>query len=170
MKAWETFSPWETFSNLQFNARVQTQAPTVSYLHCFPERFAEYFAARDAVEQMAFAEDNWDGYGAISIDFQTKVNAKVALMQLEAGVPAPQVTPNSNGTFSFEWETGQGAAHLEIGRTRYSFYVKPVIGVPYLSRGHVNQINATIGMRVGEVLFPKPSSTLTPFTQPAINV
>jgi hypothetical protein len=154
---------WETYSPFQFNAYSRTPALAwvLQVSQCFPHRFAEYSAARDAVEHMAFAEENWDGCGAVPINFQTKVTAKVALAQLEAAVPAPQVTPNSNGTLSFEWETDRGAAHLEIGRTRYSFYVKPVVGVAYFARGHVNQIDATLGLRVNEGLFPKPSSTVS---------
>jgi hypothetical protein len=149
---------WEIFSPFQSEAFPRVQAPfawvrPVSY--CFPQRFAEFAAARDAVERMAFAEANWDGYGASPISFQTKVNAKVVLAQLEQCVPAPQVSANSNGTFSFEWETDQGAAHLEIGRTKYSFYVKPLAGAPYFAQGHVNQMDGTIGLRVDEGISPK---------------
>ena len=164
MKALEIFSP------LQFNAYAGTQmlpAYVLPLSQCFPQRFAEYFTARQAVEQMAFAEDNWDGYGAVPINLYTQMNAKLALGQLEAGVAAPQVTPNGSGTYSFEWETDHGAAHLEIGRTRYSFYVKPVFGTPHFARGCVNQIDARLGLLVDEALFPKPSSTVS---QPTINV
>ncbi|MGC1614284.1 MAG: hypothetical protein WA736_06345 [Candidatus Acidiferrum sp.] len=154
---------WGTYSSFQFNAH-QAQMPSPWGLHisqCLPHRFAEYYAARDAVEHLAFAEDNWDGYGAIPINFQTKTNAKVALIQLESSVPAPQVTPNPNGTFSFEWETEEGAAHLEIGRTKYSFYLKPINGAPYFARGHVNQLDAKLGFIVDDGLFPKNPPTLT---------
>jgi len=151
-------SLWETYSPFQFNgyapAPVQP-AWTVRVSQCFPQRFAEFAAAREAVEGMAFAEENWDGYGASAISFQTKANAKVALIQLEQCAPAPQVSANSNGTFSFEWETDQGAAHLEIGRTKYSFYVKPLAGAPYFAQGHVNQMDGTIGLRVEEGISPK---------------
>jgi len=158
MNAWDTYSPFS------FNVFAYSQvAPTcvLPIKQCFPQRFAEYAVARNSVEQMAFEEENWDGYGAFPVTFQTKTNAKVALIQLEPGAPAPQVTPNPNGTFSFEWETNHGTAHLEIGRTRYSFYVKPIVGQPYFARGHVNQIDATLGMRVDEGLFPKASATLS---------
>ncbi len=161
---------WELYSPLQFSAYARTQAPCAWVLtvsQCFPQRFAEYAAARNAVEDMAFAEENWDGCGSFPINFQTKVNAKIALGQLEATVPAPQVTPNSNGTFSFEWESDRGAAHLEIGRTRYSFYVKSVVGPPFFAKGHVNQIDPTLGLRVDEELFPRLSS---PVSSSAINV
>ena len=39
-----------------------------------------------------------------------------------------EITPNSNGTVSFEWQSPFGHANLEIKLTRYSFFVKFALG------------------------------------------
>jgi hypothetical protein len=150
--------PWETYSSVRFSAMDGYSRP--AYVLPYSHRFSEYRTASQAVDQLAFTEADWDGFGGIPINAATQANAKVALRQLEAGVSAPQVTPNSSGTFSFEWETNYGSAHLEIGRTKYSFYVRPIVGNPHFSRGHVNQLDPTLGFIVDEALFPKAFPSL----------
>jgi hypothetical protein len=122
--------------------------------------FAEYEAARHAIKQ-AFAHADWDGYGALAIGEDTKKNALGVLNYLETATHAPEVTLNPNGTLSFEWDTSQGCGQLEIGRTRYSFYVKPTGGSPYVDEGEVNEVKPTVGWLLDAVLYPKPSSPVT---------
>jgi len=88
-----------------------------------------------------FGED-WDGYGAAPFRPETISNAFRAfelLMQFYA--PLPYVVPNTNGTVGFEWETAQGEAYLEIGRTRFSFYIKSKSQAPIFSDGEVEKLN-----------------------------
>ena len=122
--------------------------------------FAEYEAARHAIKQ-AFAQGNWDGYGALPIGEETKNNALGVLNYLETATNAPEVTLNPNGTLSFEWDTSQGCGQLEIGRTRYSFYVQPKGGLPYIDEGEVGEVKPLVGWLVDAVLYPKPSSPVT---------
>jgi hypothetical protein len=118
--------------------------------------FAEFEAARRAIKQ-AYAGPNWDGYGALPIRDETKKNALTVLSHFETLTCAPEITPNSNGTLSFEWETNQGTGQLEIGRTRYSFCVQPHHGSPILNSGNASEINPGIGLLVDALLYPKPS-------------
>lgn len=75
------------------------------------------------VEELAGLPENWDGYGALPINAATKYNALSVLPGLLAVGHAAEITPNPNGTLSFEWETADGCAHLEIGQSRLSFYI-----------------------------------------------
>jgi len=116
--------------------------------------FAEFESARQAIRQ-AFADPNWDGYGALPIRDETKRNALTVLNQLEIVTCAPEITPNPNGTMSFEWETDQGFGQLEIGRTRYSFCVQLHNGSPTLDSGDSSEMDPSVGMLVDALLFPK---------------
>jgi hypothetical protein len=82
-------------------------------------------AAREKIEEFARMPENWDGYGARRISAETTQNALSTLEMFPHNVPMPDIIPNPNGTLSFEWESPVGIGHLEIGRTRFSFYIKP---------------------------------------------
>lgn len=121
---------------------------------------AEFDAARSAVKG-AFQQANWDGYGALPIGDDTRGNAIGALNQIENLTCAPEVTPNPNGTLSFEWESAKGFGLLEIGRTRYSFYLQPYRGTPLMATGEADDINPAVGLLVDALLYPKPSHSVT---------
>jgi hypothetical protein len=126
--------------------------------------FAEFEAARRAIKQ-AYAAPNWDSYGALPVKEETKRNALAVLGHLETQTCAPEITPNSNGTLSFEWETSQGTGQLEIGRTRYSFCVQPHCGSAILNTGDASEINPGVGLLVDALLFPKPSRPVSTSTR-----
>lgn len=121
------------------------------------QTFSETESARKSVDELSYAEPNWDGYGALPISGEAKRNAITALSVLANTTPPPTVIPNPNGTLSFEWETGSGIGHLEIGKTRYSFYVKPSSGRAILADGDADKIMGFLGAVVGGVLYPKPA-------------
>jgi hypothetical protein len=121
------------------------------------QSFAEREFVRQSVDEMAYTESNWDGYGALPISGETKRNVLAALSALASGAPPPTVIPNPNGTMSFEWETEHGIGHLEIGKTRYSFYVKPSSGRAILADGDADNIGSHLGNFVEGILYPKPS-------------
>jgi hypothetical protein len=122
--------------------------------------FAEYEAARNGINQ-AFAQADWDGYGAAPIRDETKQNALGILGYLETATRAPEITPNPNGTLSLEWETGHGFGQLEIGRTRYSFYVQAKNGSPFFDEGDVNDVKPTVGWLLESYLYPRTSQPVT---------
>lgn len=121
------------------------------------QSFAEMETVRRSVDELAFPEPNWDGYGALAISGEAKRNALTALDLLATTTPPPTVVPNPNGTLSFEWETEYGVGNLEIGKTRYSFYVKPNVGRALLSDGEAELIGGFLGGFVEGILYPKPS-------------
>lgn len=122
---------------------------------------AELPVAEAIVDEIALMAENWDGYGAIQIANETARNVKAALSKLYNLVPIPDITPNPNGTISLEWESAEGFAHLEIGRTLYSFYIKPRSGLPVLADGNADQIGSDIGSWLADMLFPLNSAAET---------
>jgi hypothetical protein len=143
------------------------QAPHILPFGCWMPQMpggallAEYSTAFDAIENVAFAAENWDGEGALPVSYVTKQNAKVVLRDILPVVAVPEINPNSNGTLSFEWETNAGKAHLEIGNTKYSFYVSPKAGKTILYEGGVEDTLRFQGSLVASLLFPKTNATDT---------
>lgn len=122
--------------------------------------------AEAKIADIELMEANWDGYGAIRISSDTSKNAKNAIGRLCSYAPIPDISPNPNGTISLEWETHEGFAHLEIGRTKYSFYIKPRTGKAILADGATNNIEINIGKWIAEILYPstRGSETITKIT------
>ena len=146
-------------------ARYQQKPPHQSFRTGTQERmgalWAEIPLAKAKVEEISVMPENWDGYGAMQFSAETKDNALLALDIILAVAPMPDITPNPNGTISFEWESSYGVGHLEIGRTKYSFYIKPASGNPMFSDGLANQISSEIGDWVSSLLFPSQHSADT---------
>jgi hypothetical protein len=101
---------------------------------------------------------NWDGYGALPVSDEAMANSKGVLLRLLRYAPAPDIAPNPNGTISFEWASGHGEAHLEIGKTRFSFFVKPKRGRSILADGLVSAINDELASLVAAIVFPSAGS------------
>ena len=108
-----------------------------------PERMlnlAEQASAVDALDVLASMPADWDGYGALRLHPDTVANAKQAVARLWRYVPAADITPNPHGTVSLEWESERGTAYLELGRTRFSFYIKPRGSVITTSEGDASDL------------------------------
>ena|SRR5216684_5762 len=111
-------------------------------------------AARQEIEQIAALDANWDGYGALRIQEQTKRNALAAVELMLLWAPVPDIVPNPNGTISMEWETDSGIGHFEIGQSMYSFYIERQDGDPILSDGSAGDVVPQLGLVISSVLFP----------------
>lgn len=122
---------------------------------------AEFPFVRQTIDECAFPEPNWDGYGALAIGRETKQNAIEAIKNVLLEAPAPEIVPNPNGTLSFEWGTPNGSAHLEVGQTRFSFYINPRAGTPILFDGPADQISSLHGGLVAGLLFPSNTGAST---------
>jgi hypothetical protein len=122
---------------------------------------SEYSTAFNVIDSVSFTEANWDGEGALPVLSSTKQNAKHALGDMLPVVAAPEINPNPNGTLSFEWQTSQGKAHMEIGNTRYSFYVSPKAGVAILHEGSIDDAYRLHGNLVASLLFPQTNGAET---------
>ena len=116
--------------------------------------WSEVSIAKAKIHELGSMPENWDGYGATRISRETQQNALSAIDVLLRSAPVPDIVPNPNGTISFEWESSQGIGHLEIGKTKFSFYVKTRSGSPVLADGLADQIGNDIGPLVASLLFP----------------
>jgi len=120
------------------------------------------FMKTHIVEELCAMGADWDGYGALPISAATKYNSLASLRGLLVTAPTPDITPNPNGTLSFEWEASRGTAHLEVGQTRLSFYLNPTVGEPIFidaSTDDVLLIAINIGILVSANLFPLQHGT-----------
>lgn len=124
---------------------------------------AEISAVLREINDLASTKPDWDGEGALPVTKQTRRNAVEGIKGVLLEAPAPEVSPNPNGTLSFEWEAEGGTAHLEVGQSMFSFYVSPRAGVPVLFDGPVDMIGRLHGSLVAELLFasegPVPPAT-----------
>ena len=111
-------------------------------------------AAVAEIESLSQLDEDWDGYGAVKISSETRNNALHILHTLPSKLATPDIVPNPNGTISFEWENDKTVAHLEIGKTRFSLYVKPPNGNPALADGAALQFDATLSATIEALLYP----------------
>ena len=111
-------------------------------------------SARLKVLEYGQMPENWDGYGAASIGAETITNALSVLDIVLRSTPVPDIVPNANGTLSFEWETVDGFAHLEIGNTRFAFYLKHRSAQPVCTDGRTDLFPANlIGSLISAMLY-----------------
>ncbi len=124
----------------------------------------EFERAKGEIREIAKLESNWDGYGAAPIQNQTKQNALEAADLIFGTAPIPEIAPNPNGTISMEWESEAGIAQLEIGLSRWSFFIERKGGAPILEDGPANRILPQLGLLVSANLFPALPATTTSTT------
>lgn len=132
---------------------------------------AERTIALQTVDRFRMMAEGWDGYGAVQIHAVTCKNCSQFLNSLPDNYPFPELTPNSNGTISMEWESQHGSASLEIGKTRYSFYVKQHSGDSQVLRdGDARAIENDIAKIIVAILYPPlhyaPSITTAIYNTP----
>src|SRR5579859_5024873 len=75
-------------------------------------------SAQAALEDLGKLKDDWDGYGGLAVTPDSRAHAAKFLAFKPNGMLSPDIAPTSNGTITFEWESNDGDAMLEIGRTR----------------------------------------------------
>ena len=68
-------------------------------------------------------EENWDGYGASTPSPEALRSTRLALLRVLSLGLYPDITPNTDGTISMEWEGVDFAAELQIGSKQFSMYV-----------------------------------------------
>lgn len=109
-------------------------------------------ASEQQVENFALLRDDWDGYGALPISMEARRNALAFLGAGHGSMPAPEISPNSNGTISFVWEGQLGTVHLEIGSTRFSLYMKPIAGSTTYAEGETLRLGSEVAEAVSSFL------------------
>lgn len=118
---------------------VEFAKPSLSYacLRAVPALpvTAEPVTAQAILQELAKLKKDWDGYGALPVTPDSCAHAQRFLAVTPQGMTAPEITPTSNGTITFEWESSEGDAMLEIGRTRYSGHIQPKYGQTFYLQG-----------------------------------
>lgn len=126
--------------------RRYADQPTPFWLAGFTESYETIsLVAELTIDKIGTMPENWDGYGALQLTADTVRNAKAALRFIQLSSPTPDVAPNPNGTISFEWESERGSAHLEIGRTKMSFYLDWTAGDAIFLQRETDNLADTCG-------------------------
>lgn len=119
---------------------------------------------RRRIGEIRVLPQGWAGPGSIAIDttvLQRAISALVLIARVKS-LPDPEITPNSNGTVSFEWENGRISLYLEIGKTtaRGFLYGLNTGALPLeFSDSSLKSINLYEGF--SEILNPTSSTTLS---------
>ncbi len=117
-------------------------------------QISEKQSALHTIQVFAKFESDWDGYGALPIHETVVKIARQFINSLPDHLPFPDLTPDTNGTISMDWETREGIAHLEIGKTRYSLYIKRHIGSAVLRDGKSTALAVDVASLIGALLYP----------------
>ena len=77
------------------------------------------------IQEFGKLDDNWDGYGAESINEKVVSNACriMDMLRSVSWLTLPEMAPTTRGTISLSWENEDDEMYLEIGNTRYSGYI-----------------------------------------------
>lgn len=99
--------------------------------------------------------DNWDGYGAASVDGRIIESTRSIMDMLD--IPPDVLIPNASGTVTLEWESPLGRASLEVGIDTFGFYTAPNAGTSIFLGGsirglEVGDINFAVSTIAGEVI------------------
>jgi|SRR5579864_647880 len=113
-------------------------------------------AAKDMIESFRNLGPDWDAYGARPISNEARSNAKHffdIVASSPFALPIPEISPKSAGTISFEWETDGGEAYVEIGKTRFSGYIKMGGNEPAYLEGRADALGHEIVSAIYRSLF-----------------
>ena len=96
-------------NNTAISIEVQSTKNAVAELLESKERSLSLFGKKalaiSAINEMAAecATDDWDGYGALPIDPLVVWNAEEFIRALPDNLPVPEVSPEPDGSISFDW-------------------------------------------------------------------
>jgi hypothetical protein len=119
-----------------------------SSLNYLPSAYGSYDEVKanslQSFKEISHLNYNWDGEEGLAPHARILENAKYIFKELLEITFPPDITPNNNGTISCEWETSMGSAHLELGMTRYSMYLRSVDEDTQYFNGEIRNINKEI--------------------------
>lgn len=104
--------------------------------------WVEKAEALTTLKEIAGLAPDWDGYGAPAMSRAVMSNSLTALHLFISADLVPEVTPNPNGTVSLEWSVEGATAHLQIGDTDFSMYIRPREGVTSYFNGKTINFSA----------------------------
>ncbi|MFT8233505.1 hypothetical protein ACLNBI_18375 [Pseudomonas guariconensis] len=117
------------------------------------------YEMRKCIDDLAALPNNWDGYGAIPVNQAAIDNARSAVGMMFANLPEADIFANPNGTITFEWENEKGTANLEIGDTRFAFYIEGPTETPYTLAGKAENISWLLSHNIFSALYAEQAKT-----------
>lgn len=91
------------------------------------------------LSQLEALPHGWDGDDAEQIAEGAVRGGKSFVMAFTG--PASAIIPSASGTVVLEWDSPLGEAVLEIGQTRFSFYISPNHGNPIFRKGSTDALS-----------------------------
>lgn len=110
------------------------------------------------LEEYRALSANWDGHDADPISDAACSAARMFLVSLPSSLESPDLCPNPSGTISMEWESAQGQAQLELGRSKYSFYLRQKGGVTVYQKGETRLASSVYALLAALYANPRPKS------------
>jgi hypothetical protein len=95
--------------------------------------FFEGIQAVENIRSFAELQDNWADEGSLAPSQDVLRHAEQIAKQMAMSIGFAEISAMPNGTIAFDWDTERGSANLEIGKTRFSFYIKTEDGFYPLS-------------------------------------
>lgn len=93
--------------------------------------------AFERLKEISRLAENWDGYGGSSVP--SAIVGTAALLLNALRTPPQNVYPDPVGTVVLEWESFAGRAYIELGLTRYNFYVSASGAQPRAKVGSIDE-------------------------------
>lgn len=121
-----------------------------------------------AIRELRNLRGDWDGFGALPIgsralDDALDLATSTAMITGEIG--PPDVSPNANGTVSFEWETPRGEAYAEIGDAEASAFVRGHRSPTFYVRGASAELAVTLPALLKAILSEQQHTAVGSSTQ-----
>lgn len=127
--------------------------PTAALVYQVPHR-----DEIDLIEKFRALDADWDGYDANEISDGACDAAKTFLANLPTDLESPELCPNPSGTISMEWDSQHGQAQLELGKRKFSFYLRKKGGATIYQNGEAHMAIAICGFLSLMRSTPRPTS------------
>jgi hypothetical protein len=155
----------EWFGCANLNAWRQLTTPEILFVTNSPRQSLVH-----AVRQFEAFHDGWLGQGTKGISVETieRVLSAAETMKHVDDLPNPELTPNTNGTVSMEWESKRGEVYIEFGKTRVSGFIRISNETPQYFKD-MNSLPETIFDEIRSQLFPSSGSVSITFQGAGMN-
>jgi hypothetical protein len=88
---------------------------------------AEILHAKRTISKLSKLKAGWDGALSRPLHRDAIQAAETLIKNISSSerflASSVEITPNTNGTITFEWDSALGSAYLEFGATRFVFFI-----------------------------------------------
>jgi hypothetical protein len=110
------------------------------------------------VDEYQALDPNWDGYDADQISQEACSAAKTFLVALPSHFESPELCPNPGGTISMAWQSSNGQAQLDVGKSKFSFYMRQRGAATLYHKGDAKQAASVCAFLAMLYANPRPVS------------